>query len=100
MARSSPANTGTGAKPARRSAWAFWTANAVAALLFGAIHIPQAIAFVKVTPAVLALVVGANAAAGLGFGWIYRRGGVEAAMAAHFATDIVLHVVVPAVPGQ
>lgn len=81
-------------------AWAFWTANAVAALLFGAIHIPQAIFFVKVTPAVVAMVVGGNAVAGLGFGWIYRRGGIEAAMAAHMATDIVLHVVVPAVPGQ
>jgi len=93
---------GLGAIAKRESppAWAFWTANAVAALLFGAIHIPQAIAFMKVTPAVLAVVVGANAVAGLGFGWIYRRGGIEAAMAAHFATDIVLHVLVPAVPGQ
>lgn len=77
--------------------WMFWTANVVAALLFGAIHIPQAYSFVEVTPLAAAMVVGGNAAAGLGFGWVYRRKGIEAAMAAHMATDIVLHVILPAV---
>jgi len=77
--------------------WMFWTANVVAALLFGAIHIPQAYSFVEVTPAAVAMVVGGNAVAGLGFGWVYRRKGLEAAMAAHMATDIVLHVILPAV---
>lgn len=77
--------------------WMFWTANVSAALLFGAIHIPQAYSFVEVTPAAAAMVVGGNAVAGLGFGWIYRRKGLEAAMAAHTATDIVLHVILPAV---
>lgn len=81
--------------------WMFWAANAIAAALFGAIHLPQAKLFVEVTPAVVAMVVGGNAVAGLGFGWVYRRHGIEAAMAAHMATDVVLHVVVPAVaPGQ
>ena len=75
----------------------FWTANVGAALLFGAIHIPQAYSFVEVTPAAAAMVVGGNAVAGVGFGWIYRRRGLEAAMAAHTATDIVLHVILPAV---
>ena len=80
--------------------WMFWTANAIAAVLFGAIHLPQAKMLVEVTPAVVAMVVGGNAVAGLGFGWVYRRSGIEAAMAAHMATDVVLHVVVPAVaPG-
>jgi len=77
--------------------WMFWTANAVAAVLFGAIHLPQAKMVVEVTPAVVAMVVGGNAVAGLGFGWVYRKSGIEAAMAAHMATDVVLHVVVPAV---
>lgn len=77
--------------------WMFWAANVVAALLFGAIHIPQAHVLVEVTPVAVAMVVGVNAIAGLGFGWIYRRRGIEAAMAAHMATDIVLHVILPAV---
>jgi len=77
--------------------WMFWTANAIAAVLFGAIHLPQAKMLVEVTPAVVAMVVGGNAIAGLGFGWVYKKSGIEAAMAAHMATDVVLHVIVPAV---
>jgi membrane protease YdiL (CAAX protease family) len=32
---------------------------------------------------------------GILFGWIYWKKGLEAAMVAHFSTDIVLHVIFP-----
>lgn len=38
-----------------------------------------------------------NGIAGLLFGWLYWRRGLEAAVIAHFATDIVLHVLLPSV---
>jgi membrane protease YdiL (CAAX protease family) len=36
-----------------------------------------------------------NAAAGLVFGWLYWRRGLEVAMLAHFSADLVLHVAAP-----
>ena len=35
-----------------------------------------------------------NSLAGIAFGWLYWRRGLEAAMIAHFAADLVLHVLV------
>jgi hypothetical protein len=72
-----------------------WPANAVAALAFGALHLPQAAAFGALTPAVVAFVLVGNGCAGMVFGWLYWRHGLIAAMLAHFATDLVLHVLGP-----
>jgi hypothetical protein len=33
------------------------------------------------------------------FGWLYWRRGLEAAIVAHFAADLVLHVAAPLLPG-
>jgi membrane protease YdiL (CAAX protease family) len=35
-----------------------------------------------------------NAVAGIPFGFLYWRKGLEHAMAAHFCADVVLHVIV------
>jgi membrane protease YdiL (CAAX protease family) len=35
-----------------------------------------------------------NSLAGVLFGWLYVRRGLEAGMLAHFAGDLVLHVIV------
>lgn len=79
--------------------WAsiIWTANVLAAVLFGAMHLPQAAALTALTPAVVIFVLAGNGVAGIAFGWLYWRYGLEAAMVGHFATDIVLHVVAPAI---
>lgn len=78
---------------------AFAVANVLAAIAFGAAHLPAAAQLFTLTAGVVAYIVSANAAAGLVFGALYARHGLEAAMAAHFIADIGLHVVVPLVQG-
>jgi Type II CAAX prenyl endopeptidase Rce1-like len=72
-----------------------WTANLLAAMLFGAIHIPQALAFVGPGALVLAYTLLANGVPGMVFGWLYWRHGLVAAMICHFAADFVLKFALP-----
>jgi hypothetical protein len=80
------------ARPAP-SALVYWAANAMAALLFGVGHLPVAASIWPLTPLVVARVVILNAAAGVVFGAIFWRWGIEHAMISHFLADIVLHVI-------
>ncbi|KFN44769.1 CPBP family intramembrane glutamic endopeptidase [Arenimonas oryziterrae] len=82
-------------RAAAPSALAYWIAIVVAALLFGAGHLPAASHVWPLTGLVIARVILANALAGVVFGWLYWRKGLEAAMLAHFSADIVLHVAAP-----
>lgn len=70
-----------------------WTANVLAALLFGAGHLPAVAALAPLTTVVVARTLLLNGIAGVLFGWLYWRRGLLAAMVAHFSADIVLHVV-------
>jgi len=76
---------------------AFWPANALAALVFGALH-PPAVALLRIplTGGVLVHVVLGNALAGVVFGWMFRRRGLEGAMVAHGAADVWLQAALPA----
>ena len=76
---------------------AFWPANVVTALLFGALHLP-AVAFARIplSGAVVGHVLLGNAIAGTVFGWMFRRRGLEAAMVAHGAADVWLQAALPA----
>jgi len=71
---------------------ATWLAILCAALLFGAGHLPAAAAISPLTTALVVRTLLLNAVGGIAFGWLYWRRGLEAGMAAHFAADIVLHV--------
>jgi hypothetical protein len=71
------------------------TCNVLAALLFGAMHLPQAAGLIGLTPAVVALVFIGNGFPGIVFGWLYWRKGLIAAIVSHFVIDVVLKVVVP-----
>ena len=68
----------------RGTAAAFWIANAAAALLFALGHFGALIAMVA-HPSVwlMAAVVLGNFVPAMGFGWLYRRHGIESAMLAH-----------------
>ncbi len=77
--------------------WAFWGANIVAAVLFGLGHLPATAALLPLTPLIVVRAVALNGVAAIPFGWLFRRRGIEIAMAAHFTTDIVLHVILPLV---
>ena len=66
-----------------------WTANIVAAILFGVLHIPAAAAFLTLTTPLVVQIVIVNALAGVAFGWLYWRRSLEAAMVAHAMTHVV-----------
>lgn len=83
----------------RPAAWVVWTAIVLAALLFGAIHLVQPAAEIGggLSASLVAFVLLANGLGGVIFGWLYWKRGLVAAVAAHFAADIVIHVVAPAI---
>jgi membrane protease YdiL (CAAX protease family) len=80
-----------------RGRWTvLWIANLATALFFGWYHINNEELFVDPVPLVVALrTVLIVLPAGLAFGWIYMRRGLEAAILSHFFIDVIVHVVRP-----
>ncbi len=74
-----------------------WTAIVVVSVLFGLGHLPMTARFMSLTFIVVVRAIVLNGIAGTLFGWLYWRKGLEAAMIAHFAADIALHVLLPLV---
>jgi membrane protease YdiL (CAAX protease family) len=70
----------------------FWTANILAAVLFGVGHLPTMSLLVPLTTLVMARTLVLNGLIGIVCGWLYWKRGLESAMIAHFSADIVLHV--------
>ncbi len=86
-----------GAKQLGRVPWAILlTANVLAALVFGLLHLPATAALVKLTPLLVMRALLLNGIVGLACGFLYLRRGLEAAMVAHLTADLVLHLAVPA----
>jgi membrane protease YdiL (CAAX protease family) len=79
----------------RLARWHLVAAVVIAALAFGAGHLPAAAQVWPLDAVVVSRTLVLNALAGLAFGWFYCRHGLESAILAHFAADIVLHVLVP-----
>jgi len=81
-------------KVLRREAKAqdYWLAIIIAAALFGLGHLPAAAQLAELTPEFVLRTVALNMVVGIPCGWLFWRYGLEYAMAAHFAADIVLHV--------
>lgn len=73
----------------------FWTANAIAAVLFGLGHLPMTSHLVALTPLIVTRAIVLNGLVGLLTGYLFWRRGIELAMLCHFSADIVLHVVAP-----
>jgi hypothetical protein len=74
---------------------AYWVAILFAAVLFGMGHLPAAAALWGLDGIVVARTLLLNGLAGIVFGWLYWKRGIEMAMLAHFSADIVLHVLAP-----
>ena len=70
----------------------FWTANVLAAILFGLGHLPATSALVPLTPLVVLRAVVLNGVVGIAAGYLYFTRGLESAMLSHFSADIILHV--------
>jgi hypothetical protein len=80
--------------------WMFALAIVLAALLFGASHLPAAqAAGLLGTPLLIARIVLLNAVAAVVFGGLFWKYGLEHAMLAHFCADLVLHVALPLAGG-
>ncbi|NYE27969.1 membrane protease YdiL (CAAX protease family) [Rhodanobacter sp. K2T2] len=80
----------------RARPWTFVAAIALAALLFGAGHLPAAFA-AGMKPAFLPIsrIILLNALVGAVTGGLFWKWGLEHAMLAHFGADLVLHVAWP-----
>ena len=76
-----------------------WSAIVLAALVFGAGHLPGAAHLWPLDAVVIARTVLLNGVGGLVFGWVFWKHGLEAAMLAHFGADMVLHVLAPLAMG-
>ena len=72
-----------------------WTANILAAVLFGAGHLPATAALFPLTTVVVVRALVLNGLVGVAAGWLYWRRGILLAIVAHFSADIVLHVLLP-----
>ena len=72
-----------------------WLAIILAAVIFGAGHLPAVMTITTLTPLLIARTIVLNAVGGIIFGWLYWKKGLESAMISHFSADIVLHVILP-----
>lgn len=70
---------------------ALWLATIIAAVIFGLGHLPATAALVKLTPLLIGRAILLNGVFGIAAGYLFVRYGLEAAMLAHFAADLVLH---------
>jgi membrane protease YdiL (CAAX protease family) len=78
----------------------FWGANLLAGLAFGVAHLYGGMPYPEI-PVIMVRIVVQNTALGLVFGWLYRHWGLESAMLAHFAVDVVFYVVlIPSLQSQ
>ena len=71
---------------------AFWIAIVLVAILFGLGHLPATAAITPLTPTLIFRALVLNGIAGIVFGYLYWRHGLEAAMIGHMSAHIVLQV--------
>ena len=71
---------------------AFWAAIIMAAVLFGLGHLPATAAVAPLTQALVMRALVLNGVAGVAFGYLYWRHGLEAAMAGHMSAHVVMQI--------
>lgn len=76
-----------------------WSAVLIAAVVFGAGHLPAAAHVWPLDAVVITRTLLLNGVGGVLFGWFFWKHGLETAMLAHFGTDLVLHVLAPLAMG-
>jgi hypothetical protein len=73
--------------------WAYWTAALVAALVFAIGHLPVLVGLLGSPPTWLVMgVLTANLLAGVGFGYLFWRYGLETAMLGHALSHVVASI--------
>jgi membrane protease YdiL (CAAX protease family) len=71
---------------------ACWTAIVVVAVIFGLGHLPATSVFAPLTPTLVARALVLNGIAGIAFGWLYLRRGLESAMIGHATAHFIMQV--------
>jgi membrane protease YdiL (CAAX protease family) len=74
------------------TAGAFWLAIVVVAVLFGLGHLPATSVLTRLTPMLVMRALVLNGIAGIAFGYLYWKHGLEAAMVAHMSAHLVLQI--------
>jgi hypothetical protein len=83
---------GSGLRSLTSPGAALWTGNLLAALLFGAAHLPGLPADAWIPPVIVPIVT-LNAVIGMVLGWLFMRHGLVSAILAHFVADVVQGVI-------
>lgn len=71
---------------------AAWAAILLSAIPFGLIHLPQLAAAGAASQGAVAATMFGNMLVAVAYGWLYWKRSLVAAIVAHFAVDVVLHV--------
>ena len=74
------------------TAGAFWVAIVLVAVLFGLGHLPATSVITPLTPMVVARALVLNGIAGIAFGYLYWKHGLEAAMIGHMSAHLVMQI--------
>ena len=69
---------------------AFWAAIILVAILFGLGHLPITAAITPLTQVLVVRALVLNGVAGIAFGYLYWRHGLEAAMLGHMSAHLVM----------
>jgi membrane protease YdiL (CAAX protease family) len=72
-----------------------WSAIIVSSVVFGIGHLPITGDVTAITPSIVVRAILLNGVAGIIFGWLYWKKGLESAIIAHFSADVVLHIILP-----
>jgi membrane protease YdiL (CAAX protease family) len=78
------------------SSTAMWIAIVSSAILFGLGHLPATLQSTPFSMIVLTRAVLLNGICGTLFGYLYWRRGLESSMISHFTSDLLVHVILPA----
>ena len=76
---------------------AVWVAIVLAALVFGLLHLPATILLAPLSRVVVVRTLLLNGAVGVAAGWVFTEYGLVAAMAAHWAADVMILMVAPVI---
>lgn len=72
-----------------------WLAIVITAIIFGLMHLPSTATLIPITPFIIARSIILNDVAGVIFGWLYWKKGLESAMISHFTADIIIYGIFP-----
>src|SRR5512143_224674 len=85
----------------RPKAIVLWAANIFLAVGFGAAHLPTAATLgLPMNTLVIGSTLFINGIAGLAFGWLFWRYGLESAILAHCLADVIVYTLIPLVTLQ